>query len=106
MKKRLLKFPDVISVEIADMNDDESWVSPRYDLKITIKEETIDGKVPAYTRDKVSGKRRSLDFHALYYCKGDKRPFSFNTDREDYFAMYGWRVKLFGRKKYIDKIPE
>lgn len=20
--------------------------------------------------------------------------------------MYGWRAKLFGRKKYIDKIPE
>lgn len=106
MRKRLLEFPDVISVEIADMNDDENWVSPRYDLKITIKEETIDGKVPAYTRYKVSGKRRSLDFHTLYYCKGDNRPFSFNTDREDYFAMYGWRAKLFGRKKYIDKIPE
>ncbi|MGN0656961.1 MAG: hypothetical protein ACI4KR_09210 [Ruminiclostridium sp.] len=106
MKKRLLKFPDVVSVKIDDKNDDDWTTIPRYDLKITIREKSIDGKVPAYIIYKASGKRRSLDFHTLYYCKGDNHPFYFDANRECYYDMYGWRAKLFGRKKYIDKIPE
>lgn len=106
MKKRLLKFPDVVSVEIADMNDDDSWMSPRYDLKITTKDETIDGRIPAYADYKANGKRRSLGFYTLYYCEKDNSRGCYATDREDYYAMYGWRAKLFGRKKYIDKIPK
>lgn len=107
MKKYLSKFNDIKSITIKDNNDDCWIISPRYDMNINMNSEQCDCRIPGYVYYQVSGKRRSIPNADIYFTVGDEtRGSHYITYREDYFATYGWKAKIFGRKKYINKIKK
>lgn len=109
-KKKLLKFRGVTSVHIYDRNNRESiWFPtiwfPRYEMIIYVDEEQIDSKVIGYVYYCMSGKFRQFTNANIIFGSSDgTERFDYEHCLEDYFDTYGWKAKLFGKKKYTNKM--
>lgn len=105
LKKKLLKFRGVTSVHIYDRNSEESIWIPRYEMIVYVDEEQIDSKVIGYVYYCLSGKFRQFTNANIIFGSSDgTERFDYEHCLEDYFDTYGWKAKLFGKKKYINKM--
>lgn len=107
MRKFLLSFPDIESIEIIDNNHGDWITTPRYDMIITPKQPEVAGKIPTYVNYKISGERRYMKHCNISFAfKGKRGYYYYDVDVADYYNTYGLLAKLFGKKEYIDKIPK
>lgn len=105
LKKKLLNFRGVTNVHICDRNSREAIWFPRYEMIIYVDEEQIDSKVIGYVYYCMSGKLRQFTNVNIIFGSSDKTErFDYEHCLEDYFDAYGWKAKLFGKKKYTNKM--
>ena len=72
---------------------------------ICVDEEQIDSKVIGYVYYCLSGKfRHFANADITFGSSNETKRFDYEHCLEDYFDAYGWKAKLFGKKKYINKM--
>lgn len=72
---------------------------------IYVDEEQIDSKVIGYVYYCMSGKfRQFTNVNIIFGSSDEAQRFDYEHCLEDYFDAYGWKAKLFGKKKYTNKM--